>query len=233
MTARLLADDASGRAEAVSALRAGRLVALPTDTVYGLAVALDAPDGIERLFAAKRRPPDRGVVLLVADHRQAEEVGDFDAAAHVLAAAFWPGGLTLVVRQRADRPLPAGLTGGATTIGLRLAAHPTPRALAAELGPLPVSSANRSGQPDATDAAGVLAQLGDVPELELVLDGGPARGGAPSSVVDCTGPAPVLLRLGAASREALDAVLAESGLPALAAIGEPSAHASDGDSSRR
>jgi L-threonylcarbamoyladenylate synthase len=215
MTARLLPDDASGRVAAVAALRAGRLVALPTDTVYGLAVALDAPDGIGRLFAAKARPPERGVVLLVADHRQAEEIGDFDAAAHVLAAAFWPGGLTLVVRQRADRPLPAALTGGATTIGLRLAAHATPRALAAELGPLPVSSANRSGQPDATDAAGVLAQLGDVPELALVLDGGPARGGAPSSVVDCSGPAAVLLRAGATAREAFDAVLAEAGLPAL------------------
>lgn len=215
MTARLLPDDASGRVAAVAALRAGRLVALPTDTVYGLAVALDAPDGIGRLFAAKGRPPERGVVLLVADHRQAEEIGDFDAAAHVLAAAFWPGGLTLVVRQRADRPLPAALTGGATTIGLRLAAHATPRALAAQLGPLPVSSANRSGQPDATDAAGVLAQLGDVPELELILDGGPVRGGAPSSVVDCSGPAPVLLRAGATARGAFDAVLDEAGLPAL------------------
>ena len=161
MTARILTDDDAGRVVAIEALRRGRLVALPTDTVYGLAVALDADNGLGRLFAAKDRPLDRAIVLLLADHRQAETVGVLDPAAHVLAAAFWPGGLTLVVPQRPDAALPAELTGGSATIGLRLPAHDAPRAIALALGPLPVTSANRSGEPPATDAAEVLAQLGD------------------------------------------------------------------------
>lgn len=209
---RLAADDAPGRAAAIEALRRGALVAFPTDTVYGLGVALGAPDGIERLFLAKRRPPEKGVVLLLADHRQADEVAELGAAGQVLAAACWPGALTLVVRQRPDVPLPPALTGGASTVGLRLPDHETPRALAAALGPLPVTSANRSGQPDATDAAGVLAQLGDVPDLALVLDGGPARAGQSSTVVDCSAGPVRLLRAGAISIELLMAVLAEAGL---------------------
>ena len=209
---RLVVDDAPGRAAAIEALGRGALVAFPTDTVYGLGVALGAPDGIERLFLAKRRAPEKGVVLLLADHRQADEVAELGAAGQVLAAACWPGALTLVVRQRPDVPLPPALTGGATTIGLRLPDHETPRALAAALGPLPVTSANRSGQPDAIDAAGVLAQLGDVPDLALVLDGGPARGGRSSTVVDCSAGPVRLLRAGAISIELLMAVLAEAGL---------------------
>jgi L-threonylcarbamoyladenylate synthase len=209
---RLLRDDAAGRSAAIAALRRGNLVALPTDTVYGIAVALDAADGIERLFAAKRRPPQKGVVLLLADHRQADEVARLDAAAHVLAAAFWPGGLTLVLQQRPDVPLPAALTGGAPTVGVRLPAHGAPRTLARALGPLPVTSANRSGEPDATDAPGVLAQFRDALDLEIVLDGGPARAGVPSSVVDCSAGPARLLRAGAVPLEVLAAVLDEAEL---------------------
>jgi len=214
MTARpwLLPDDRAGRAEAIAALRRGSLVALPTDTVYGMAVALDAADGLERLFAAKGRPPDKGVVLLLADHRQADEVARLDAAAHVLAAAFWPGGLTLILQQRPDVPLPVALTGGALTVGVRLAAHDAPRSLARALGPLPVTSANRSGEPDATDAAGVLARFGDALDLEVVLDGGPTRGGVPSSVVDCSAGPARLLRAGAVALDALAAILDEAEL---------------------
>ena len=212
MTSRVVPDDTAGRAEAIAALRRGRLVALPTDTVYGLAVALDATGGLGRLFAAKDRPLDRGIVLLLADHRQAETVGLLDAAAHVLAAAFWPGALTLVVAQQPDVTLPPELTGGVATIGLRLPAHDAPRVLAAAVGPLPVSSANRSGEPPATDAAGVLDQLGDAVDLELVLDGGPAAGGVASTVVDCAGGAPRILRAGAIPAEVLAAVLDDADL---------------------
>ncbi|MDP9483552.1 MAG: Sua5/YciO/YrdC/YwlC family protein, partial [Chloroflexota bacterium] len=166
MSATILPDDDRGRAAAIAALRQGRLVALPTDTVYGLAVALDAVGGLGRLFAAKRRPLDKAIVLLLADQHQADAVGLLDASAHVLASAFWPGGLTLVVPLRSDAGLPAELTGGAGTIGLRLAAHAAPRALAAAVGPLPVTSANRSGEPAATDAGEVLAQLGASPDLQ-------------------------------------------------------------------
>jgi len=212
VTARVLPDDAVGRREAVAALRRGALVGLPTDTVYGLGVALDAPHGLERLFAAKRRQIDKGIVLLLADHRQADEVARLGPTAQVLAAAFWPGGLTLIVPQRPDAGLPAELTGGAATIGLRVPAHDAPRALAMELGPLPVSSANRSGDPPALTAAEVVAQLDTVPDLAIVLDGGPAPGGIASTVVDCTGDPPRILRSGAVPAEMLAAVLAEAGL---------------------
>ncbi len=212
MTRRVLADDAAGRAEAIAALRAGALVAMPTDTVYGLGVALSAPDGLGRLFAAKRRPLDKGIVLLLADHRQADDVGTLDAAAHVLAAAFWPGGLTLVVPQLPSARLPAELTGGAATIGLRLPAHDAPRALAAAVGPLPVSSANRSGDPPAVSAADVVAQLGDSPDLAVILDGGSGVGGVASTVVDCASGPPRILRAGAIAAETLAAVLDEAEL---------------------
>ena len=216
MTARIVPDDAIGRALAIEALGRGELVALPTDTVYGIGVALRAPGGIERLFAAKGRASDKGIVLLLADHQQAVEVADPTAAFHVLAAAFWPGALTLVARRRKDVELPDALTGGAQTIGLRLPDHDAPRALAAELGPLPVTSANRSGEPDATTAAGVLAGLGAASDLTIVLDGGVARAGVPSSVVDCSADPPRLLRAGALSREVLSAVLEDAGLPTVA-----------------
>jgi L-threonylcarbamoyladenylate synthase len=212
VTARVLPDDASGRAEAIRALAEGLLVVLPTDTVYGLGVALGAHGGLERLFAAKQRPLDKAIVLLLADHHQAEEVGELDAAAHVLAAAFWPGGLTIVVPQRPGAALPPELTGGVRTIGLRLPAHDAPRSLAAAAGPLPVSSANRSGREPAIDADGVLAQLGDVDDLAIVLDGGPAPGGVASTVVECTGGSPRIVRPGAISSDALAAVLDEAGL---------------------
>jgi L-threonylcarbamoyladenylate synthase len=201
VTARLLPDDAAGRDAAIATLRAGGLVALPTDTVYGIGVAPGAPDGLTRLFAAKDRPLDKAIVLLVADAEQAASVGVMSPAALVLAERFWPGGLTLVLAQVPDAGLPAVLTGGAATIGVRIPDHDCPRALARELGPLPVTSANLSGRPDAHDATGVLQQLGE--SLDLILDGGPARGGVPSTVVDCSGALPRVLRAGAVGPGAL------------------------------
>jgi L-threonylcarbamoyladenylate synthase len=195
MTARIVADDAAGRDEAIAALRAGQIVALPTDTVYGIAVALETPGGAEALFAAKQRPPDKGIMLLLADAGQAPQIGEWPAAAAALAEAFWPGGLTLIVPQRLDVPLPAVLTGGAATIGLRVPDHDAPRALAAAVGPLPTTSANVSGVPEARDAAEIVAQLGAA--VALVLDGGPAHGGPASTVVDCTVDPPRILRVGA------------------------------------
>lgn len=209
--ARRLPDGAGARAEAVRVLEAGGLVAIPTDTVYGIAVALATQGGIERLFATKSRPPDKAIALLLADAAQASEIGELSSAATALATAFWPGGLTLVVPRRLDRPLPLALTGGELapgaipTIGLRVPDHAAPRALARAVGPLPTTSANRSGEPELEDAEAIERELGGA--LELILDGGPARGGTASTVVECTGDAVLILRVGAISAEAIQSVV--------------------------
>jgi L-threonylcarbamoyladenylate synthase len=208
VTARIVPDDAAGRAAAADVLRAGGIVALPTDTVYGIAVALDTPGGVEALFAAKQRPPDKGIMLLLDDASQAPAIGQWPASAAALAEAFWPGGLTVVVPQRPDVPLPAALTGGARTIGLRVPDHDAPRALAAAVGPIPTTSANVSGIPEARDAAGIVEQLGDV--VALVLDGGQAQGGPASTVVDCTVEPPRILRVGAVPVADVERVLGRS-----------------------
>jgi L-threonylcarbamoyladenylate synthase len=179
-------------------LRAGGIVAIPTETVYGLAVLPDQP-GVERLLAAKQRSADKGIQLLVDSVEQARAVTTMPDVAERLAAAFWPGPLTLVLPRRSDATLPVQLGGGRPTLGIRLPDHDVPRRLARELGPLAASSANISGQPDATTAELVLASLGEV--VTLVLDDGPVRGGVPSTVVDCTAAdgAPRILRVGALS----------------------------------
>ena len=117
-----------------------------------------------------------------------------------------------MLEQRADIALPEALTGGASTIGVRVPDHPSPRALARELGPMPVSSANVSGEPEAATAAEILALLGG--EIDLILDGGPARAGAPSTVVDASTARPRILRAGALTRQRLAEALASAGLPA-------------------
>ena len=212
--ARHMPDGAEGRDEAIRALRAGGVVAIPTDTVYGIAVALETPGGIERLFAAKSRPPDKAIALLLADPDQASDIGTMSAAAVALATALWPGGLTLVVPRRTDLDLPAALSGGALapgaipTVGLRVPDHAAPRALARALGPLPTTSANVSGEPELQTAGEIEARIGGA--VDLILDGGPASGGPASTVVDCTGDRPVVVRAGAISSETIDAVLARA-----------------------
>ena len=217
MPVRRLVDGPAARDEAARVLTDGGLIALPTDTVYGIAVALATPGGIERLFAAKSRPPDKAIALLLADAEQADEIGELTPAAEALARALWPGGLTLVVPRNVDRPLPAALSGGElapgaiATVGLRVPDHDAPRSIARALGPLPTTSANRSGEPEAGDAAEIERLLGDA--LDLVLDGGPARGGPASTVVDVTGDVPRILREGAIPAATVARVLEEAGLP--------------------
>jgi L-threonylcarbamoyladenylate synthase len=209
MSPLVVPDDAQGYAEAARALRAGGIVALPTDTVYGIGVALDAERGIDRLFEAKRRPADRAIMLLLDDADQARAVGAWPPAAAVLADAFWPGGLTVVVAQLPGVELPPELTGGRPTIGLRVPDHACPRALAAAIGPLPVTSANLSGLPPARDAAAIAEQLGDA--VDCIVDGGPAHGGPASTVVDCTVDPVRILRVGAVSEDEVAACLASAG----------------------
>jgi len=210
VSARIVADDAVGRAAAVEVLRTGGIVAIPTDTVYGVAVALETPGGVERLFHVKRRPPDKGIVLLLGDAAQAGSIGIIGPAAAALGDAFWPGALTVVVPRRPDASISAALTGGAPTIGLRVPDHPAPRALAEGVGPLPTTSANVSGLPEARNAAEIMAQLGEA--IDLVLDGGPAHGGPASTVVDCTGDRPEVRRVGAIGVDRVVAVLDAAGI---------------------
>jgi len=210
VTARVVPDDAAGRAEAIAVLERGGVVALPTDTVYGIGVALGTPGGVERLSQVKHRAPDKGIMLLLADAGQAETIGEMGPAAAALAAACWPGGLTVVVPRRPDVALPAALTGGAPTIGLRVPDHEAPRALARGVGPLPTTSANVSGLPEARDADEIVAQLGDA--IDLIIDGGAAHGGPASTVIDCTGPTPLALRVGAIPLERLVAILDAAGV---------------------
>jgi L-threonylcarbamoyladenylate synthase len=209
VSALVVTDDTTGYAEAIRVLRAGGIVALPTDTVYGIGVALDAERGIERLFEAKRRPADRAIMLLVDSAEQARAVGKWSPAAATLADAFWPGGLTVVVEQLPGAGLPPELTAGTPTIGLRMPDHACPRGLAAAIGPLPVTSANLSGSPPARDAAEIAAQLGDA--VDCIVDGGPARGGPPSTVVDCTVDPIRIIRVGAITEDVIAASLAALG----------------------
>lgn len=202
-------DDDAGRQQAIETLRAGGVVAIPTDTVYGLAAAMDVPGAIGRLFAVKDRPTDRAIAVLLADLDQVAQLGVVTRAARSLGAGFWPGGLTLVIAQRADRPLAPELTGGRPTIGVRVPDHDAPRAIARALGPLPTTSANVSGEPELSDAAAIDARLGD--RLDLILDGGPARGGRASTVVDVSSDPPRILRDGAIPANEIESRLRDMG----------------------
>ncbi|HEY0779875.1 MAG TPA: L-threonylcarbamoyladenylate synthase [Gemmatirosa sp.] len=197
-------------ARAAALIRAGRLVAFPTETVYGLgADALNA-DAVRRIFAAKGRPSFNPVIAHVADVDDARAlVTAWPDAADRLAAAFWPGPLTLVLPKRAH--VPDALTAGLPAVALRVPAHPVARALVrAAGGPIAAPSANRYTELSPTTAAHVVRALGA--RVDLVLDGGPTAVGIESTVVDLTGPArgdgpPRLLRPGTLARARLEAAL--------------------------
>lgn len=190
---------------AVAALRAGGLVAFPTETVYGLgADALD-PVAVSRIFVVKGRPADHPLIVHGADASVLDRFGrDVPAVARHLADTCWPGPLTVLV-PRAD-VVPDVVTGGRDTVGLRVPAHPVALELLAAFGSgVAAPSANRFGRVSPTTAAHVLADLdGDV---DLVLDGGPCTVGVESTIVDCTGAEPEVVRLGGVSIEVLTEVL--------------------------
>ena len=209
MVARVVPDGATGRKAAAATLREGGVVAIPTDTVYGIAVALGTAAGVDRLFEVKARPPDKAVMVLVDGLDQLTGWVELPAAANALAA-LWPGGLTLVLPLRAGAPLPAALTAGTQTLGVRIPNHDVPRSLARAVGPIPTTSANLSGASEARSAQHVLATLGGL--IDLILDGGPSEGGVPSTVVDCSVERPRILRPGAIGADRLAAVLDAAGL---------------------
>ena len=180
--------------EAAVLLRAGELVAFPTDTVYGVgAVAWDAA-AVGRLYTAKLRSLEKAIPILLADPSDMQLVArDLPPAALRLAERFWPGPLTLVV-AKAER-VPAAVTAGGSTVAVRVPDHTVARALIRAAGaPLATTSANLSGQASPSTAQEVAAQLGG--RIAMILDGGRCPGGVPSTVVDVTGEEPVLLRAG-------------------------------------
>ena len=207
------APDAGVVAEAAAVLAAGGVVVLPTDTVYGLAASPSVAGATRRLFALKGRSADVPLAVLCADAESALALADpaaVTAAVRRLARRLWPGPLTLVLPRRAG--LGYALGEPSTTVGVRCPAHPLVRALAATAGPLATTSANLHGQPTPEEAGDVAAVLGD--GVALVLDGGPCTG-APSTVVDATGPALVTLRAGAVSLADVEhAAHADGGAPA-------------------
>jgi L-threonylcarbamoyladenylate synthase len=206
-----------GTGQAIAALREGLLVGVPTETVYGLA-SLPTDDALERLLEAKARSPQKGIALLVDDLEQVSSLASVTDVARRLADRFWPGPLTLVLPCARDDVSPL-LTGGRGTLAFRLPDHHVPRALARTLGPLALTSANRSGERDALTADELLAAVGEA--IEVVLDDGPVSGGVPSTIVAvgagadaATDPAmgsstdePRLLRPGAVPWEAVLAAL--------------------------
>jgi L-threonylcarbamoyladenylate synthase len=193
-------------ARAVDALRAGELVAFPTETVYGLGADAANPTAVHRLFAVKGRPADHPVIVHVARAAQLDELARaVPDVARRLAEAFWPGALTIVVVRDADRVVPE-VTGGRATVGLRVPDHPLAQALLEGFGGgVAAPSANRFGRVSPTTADHVRADLGD--DVSVVLDGGPCRVGVESTIVDVTGAEPAILRIGGVGRSEIEAVV--------------------------
>ena len=197
--------DRAAIAQAAAIIRAGQLVAFPTETVYGLGSDGLNPVAIGRLYAVKGRPPDNPLILHIASPDQLPLVAaDIPAMAHRLVRAFWPGPLTLILPKTSGVPDLA--TAGLTTVAVRMPAHPVALGLIdAAKTPLAAPSANRSGLPSPTTAQHVLEDLhGRIP---LILDAGPTRIGLESTVLDVTCTPPVILRPGGIAREDIEAVV--------------------------
>lgn len=185
--------DPAAIALAVEALRAGRVVAYPTDTLYGLAVDPRDDGAVERLFALKGRDARVAVPLVASSLQQAMQAGELGPREQRVAQAYWPGPLSIVVPARDS--LARSALGGGRTVALRVPAHAVARQLAAQLGfCVTATSANATGQPPAATADAVAIAL---PGVDLLLDGGDAPGGAPSTIIAFDRDRPVLLRAGA------------------------------------
>jgi len=197
--------DTAGIADAAKLLRSGRLVAFPTETVYGLGA--DATNGraVAKIFAAKRRPHFNPLIVHVRDVAQAETYATFNPVARKLAAAFWPGALTLVLPRAGGCRLSELVSAGLDTVALRVPAHPVARRLLAEADiPIAAPSANASGRISPTTAAHVEESLGD--QVDLIVDGGQTPLGLESTVIGFADGVPVLLRAGAIARNDIERV---------------------------
>jgi L-threonylcarbamoyladenylate synthase len=182
-------------AEAARLILAGHPVAVPTETVYGLAADATNPEAVARIYAAKGRPSFNPLIVHVPDLAAARRLGTFDQTALDLAAAHWPGPLTLVVPLAPDARIASLVTAGLPSIALRVPAHPAMQALLTACGrPLAAPSANASGRISPTRAAHVAASLGD--RIALIIDGGPTERGIESTIIAATGGPLRLLRRG-------------------------------------
>ncbi|MFE2474887.1 L-threonylcarbamoyladenylate synthase, partial [Streptomyces sp. NPDC059389] len=211
--------------EAAGVLRAGGLVAIPTETVYGLGANAEDPAAVSQIFQVKGRPPSHPLIVHIGGAEQLDDwVEDVPRAARLLAGHFWPGPLTLVLRR--GRRVPLEATGGLETVAVRVPDHPVALALLAAFGGgITAPSANRFGQVSPTTADDVRAELGDA--VDCVLDGGPCEVGVESTIVDVTGEVPTILRPGGVVREDLEAVLGYAlAVPASSHVRVPGQHPS-------
>ena len=208
----LPADDAAITA-AMELLRSGQIVAIPTETVYGLAADASNADAVAKIYAAKGRPDFNPLIVHVADQSAAENLAEFSPMAHQLAQAFWPGPLTLVLPLRPDADIAGAVTAGLPTIALRCPAHPVMQALLKKTGlNIAAPSANKSGGISPTRAEHVLAGLGGA--VPMILDGGPCSAGLESTIVAVREHGWQILRPGPVTAADIERVLGTSPLAA-------------------
>ncbi len=209
-------------AAAARYLAQGGLVAFPTETVYGLGVDATNAFAVAALYAAKGRPAFNPLIIHVPGAELAWQFGVPNEAAHKLAAAFWPGPLTLVLQKQPGRHIVDLATAGLDTVAIRVPAHPVALRIMGQAGrPIAAPSANKSGRVSPTTAAHVAADFGD--ELSIIVDGGPTEVGLESTIVDVTGVRAVLLRTGAVSRAEIERVLGAPLADAVSTAKTPSA----------
>ena len=200
----LVAPDAAGLGACVAKLKSGETIGMPTETVYGLAADACSGTAIARIYALKNRPSFNPLICHVADKAMAERLGVFNDAAQKLAAAFWPGPLTLVLPRAPDCPIDPLASAGLDTIALRVPAHPLAQQLLLAFGgPLVAPSANPSGRLSPSTAAHVIDLM---PNID-VLDGGECTVGIESSIIGCLDETPLWLRAGGLARADIEAVL--------------------------
>ncbi len=220
---------AANIARAGAAIADGRLVAFPTETVYGLGGDATAPRAVAKIFAAKGRPRFNPLIVHVCDPAAADQFACVSGLARTLADALWPGPMTLVMMLRPGAGIAELATAGLDTVAVRVPSHPVARALIGAAGtPIAAPSANLSGHVSATQASHVADDFGNA--VDIVLDGGPCRHGLESTIVDVTGSAPIILRQGAIAAAAIahaadcPAQFATTSSPAPRAPGQLTSH---------